>query len=202
MHTTLLAIGQPVWIEYHKGTYQGMRDDRYVVRVETKDEVSDKLVPIHPIVDDGWRPQGLYKKNGDYLRFSGKIHCWKISGQLCLYYEMKTTDCFKDTVCLTRSTIDQLEVVPESVLWDEDAINEALNAINERTSSLQEQVDNLNNKIREINKEKVLVYERCFHEWEKGEEEKTSKNFLGQGYQRTCTCIICGMEKTQHFTRL
>lgn len=196
---TSLEIGQECWMEHHKGTFQGVKDDKYIVRVQGKNEVTEKHISYMPVPDDGWRPMETYKYRNQLLRFSGKLYCWMRDGNLKFYYGLKTNGTFGDGETLCRTDIEKLETVSEDTFLSEEAINDLLYEVDKKIVPLRNQANDLNAQINNLEKEKTPIYAKCFHDWDKHEEEQYGKS--QSSYRQMCVCKNCGKEEYSYFSK-
>jgi hypothetical protein len=196
---TSLEIGHECWMEHYKGTYQGMKDGKHVVRVEGKSKVTENQISYMPVPDDGWRPTETYKYRNQFLRFSGKIYCWMREGNLKFYYGLKSSATFGDGETLAREVIEKLETVSDDNFLGEEAINDLIYDVDKKIVPLRNQVNELNAQINNLEKEKVPIYAKCFHDWDKQEEEQYGRN--QSSYRQMCVCKNCGKEEYSYFSK-
>lgn len=194
-----LKIGQECWMEHKKGIYQGEKDGRHIIRIEEKNEVAEKHISYMPAHDDGWRPTGTYKYRNQFLRFSGKIYCWMRDGNLKFYYGFKTNSTFGDGETLCRADIEKLETVSEDTFLGEEAINDLLYEVDKKIVPLRNQANEIHAAITNFEKEKTPIYAKCFHEWDKQEEEQYGRN--QSSYRQMCVCKNCGKEEYSYFSK-
>lgn len=193
--------GQTVWIEYKAVEYVKATETGHKVKFTERDSETIKTISYLPLVEDGWEPQGYFRKNGKYFTYRGKKTAWLRDGVLAFYYEMKTSDVFKDYEYMKRDEIEQLETITDDTFWTEDQIATELQKVYEATSPIRKQIRELEEQLRIAEEPKHDIYKHCFHEWEKGEEVEGNTGSFGTRISQDCECQLCGKETTNNFTR-
>lgn len=197
-----LEIGYPCWIEYQKATYLGEENGLHKVSYVKKDEQIVKSVGYNPLPVDDYEPPMYLKKGNSYYKYTDVIYCWLRDGIPTLVYKYKQNSPRFSDECIYRKDIDNYEVVEDGHFSSPEDIDNDIWDIDKESKPLKDKIKELQNQVDEINKKKNSVYDKCFHDWELGEEEDTGRNFLGNGKKMECYCKICGKEQTSYYTQL
>lgn len=204
----ILTPGQEVYIEYKKGIYlKTDSDGLHKIKYQDKDSEVIKTVPYLPRVLTINPPEWINQKdrNGN-MKFTGDTTCWLRENQLVFYFSYRTARTFKEIEYISEKDLfdkNKVTILTEPPdYWNEEKIDEELSLIDEEIYPLNKELRKIQDQINKIAALKNDVYNKCFHKWQKGEEEETGQNFLGRGKQRLNTCKFCGKEEMEYYTSL
>ncbi|TNU64239.1 hypothetical protein FH505_10555 [Bacillus velezensis] len=118
-----------------------------------------------------------------------------------MYYKLKLYDnVFNGYDNETLGELEQdWELLSENPFKDEEMLIEELDKVNEKIEQFEKEIREFKKeKIEPLVKQKSELQKQCKHEWYKNDEEQVGNN----SYEQESVCEICGLEKTNRYSKL
>ncbi|MBY0186495.1 hypothetical protein K3L72_10095 [Bacillus altitudinis] len=144
-------------------------------------------------------PLELYFKNKRTGSIAELVNYTHMLGEM--YYKLKIyDDVFKGYDFETLVKLEQdWELLSKNPFKDEETLIEELDEFNKKIEQFENETREFRKKkIEPLVKQKSELQKQCKHEWHKEKEKQVGRN----SYEQECVCEICGLEKTNGYSKL
>ena len=198
----MLKEGDVCWIQYKKGIYKGLIDNKHSVYVKEENGNESIVFIDYEPLPDFINEKIFINRSGQLMKFNGKQYSWLVNGKLSFAFGYNTNKPDSERF-IYGDELNDLEEVKE----DFASIEEIRNIMDEVYSTnypLRQKIHEIEKQIEENTKPIIEIRKKCFHEWVKdGEEIETgSGSFLGKSFSQEYICTICDKKDYRSYTKI